>query len=80
MFSNLWVYLLSLLITDGVSPIFQRVRPSFIFCDSDVIEAVNKICLDIGLSAKLFSVDAKVNGFDSIDRILEETGEEDKFV
>lgn len=56
------------------------MRPSFIFCDSDVLESVNEIVTDIGLNVKLFSVDKEVNGFDAIDSLLKETGNEEEFV
>lgn len=65
---------------DGASHILQRVEPSFIFCDADVILPVQKIAHDIGLIARLFTVNNEVKGFDSIDSLIRVTGDEDSFV
>lgn len=73
-------FIVCLFISDGIAQILRRVRPSFIFCDSDVLESVNEIVTDIGLNVKLFSVDKEVNGFDAIDSLLKETGNEEEFV
>lgn len=66
--------------SDGISHILQRVRPSFIFCDRDVLESVNEISSETGLNAKIFSVNEEVHGFETIDSLMNETGKEDEFV
>lgn len=73
----------SILITpfsDDISTILQRLRPSFIFCDADVLESIKEITVDIELIAKLFTVNGSADGFDSINSLVSETGEEDSFV
>lgn len=67
-------------ISDGASHIIQRVEPSFIFCDADELLSVKQIIDDIGLSAKLFTVNGSVDGYDSIDELMSATGDEDSFV
>lgn len=64
---------------DGISFILQRVRPAFIFCDADVLETINQIIVDIELDAKFFIVNGTTDGYDSIDTLMQETGEEDGF-
>lgn len=66
-------------IADGISTILQRVRPTFIFCDADVLETIRDINNDIGLNAKLFTVNGSADGFDSIDNLMKATGIEDSF-
>lgn len=66
--------------SDGICDIFQRVRPSFVFCDSDIVESIKDIIRDIGLNVKIFTVNETVDGFDSIDVLMKETGNEDSFV
>lgn len=56
------------------------MRPSYIFCDADVLEAIKEIIDDIGVSAKIFIVNGSVDGYDSIDSLMIETGEEQSFV
>ncbi|XP_055297897.1 uncharacterized protein LOC129566201 [Sitodiplosis mosellana] len=65
---------------DVIAKILERVRPSFIFCDTDVLESVKKIVNGNGISAKFFTVNGSDNGCDSIDSLINETGEEDSFV
>ncbi|XP_031628671.1 4-coumarate--CoA ligase-like 7 [Contarinia nasturtii] len=67
-------------VKDGISLILQRVRPTFIFCDSDVLQTIKETTTDIGLNTKLFTVNGSLNGFDSIDSLMVETGTEDSFV
>ncbi|XP_031638217.1 4-coumarate--CoA ligase-like 7 [Contarinia nasturtii] len=62
------------------STILQRVRPSIIFCDADVLQTIKKITTEIGLNAKLFTVNGSVDGFDSIDSLMVATGTERSFV
>lgn len=64
---------------DDISKILQRVRPSFIFCDSDVFKSIKEILDDIELKAKLFTVRGTVDGVDTLDSLMVETGEEDSF-
>lgn len=56
------------------------MKPSFIFCDADVLESIKSIINDIGLEAKLFTVNGTLDGYDSIDSLIEETGDEETFV
>lgn len=67
-------------ITDGLFEIIERVGPSYIFCDADVLKPVKTIVDNIGRNAKLFTVDASVDGFDTIDNLFSKTGNEDKFM
>lgn len=79
-FSHEWIAWDTNFFSDGAAQILQRIEPSFIFCDADVLLLVEKITVDIGLNAKLFSVNGKVKGFDSIDSLMSFTGQEDSFV
>lgn len=65
---------------DGIVDIFQRIRPSFIFCDSDILDSIKDVINDIELDAKVFTVNESVDGFDSINVLMNETGNEDSFV
>lgn len=56
------------------------MRPSFIFCDADVLGAIKEIIVDIKLDAKLFIVNGSADGYDSIDTLMQETGDENAFV
>lgn len=69
-----------LIISDGIAHILQQVRPSFIFCDSDILETVNGIADKISLNAKLFLVDKQVNDFETIDSLMTRTSDENEFV
>lgn len=44
------------------------------------METIDGIAADIGLKAKLFTVNGSAGGFDSINSLVNETGEEDSFV
>lgn len=59
-----------MLFSDGIDIILERVRPSFIFCDADVLESVKEIVDRIGFSAKFFTVNESVDGYESIDSLL----------
>lgn len=65
---------------DGASHVFRRVEPSLIFCDADILTDIEKIVNDINLSAKIFTVNGTVEGFDSIDSLMTATGHESSFV
>lgn len=65
---------------DEIDSLTRKVRPTFIFCDDDVLASVEKITTDIGLNAKLFSVKGIASGYDTIDSLMAETGKESRFV
>lgn len=77
---NLSVHIICAVISDGISVIVQRVKPSIIFCDADVLQSTKEILNDIELNAKLFTVNGSINGIESIDSLVVETGREDTFV
>ncbi|XP_055297009.1 probable 4-coumarate--CoA ligase 1 [Sitodiplosis mosellana] len=60
--------------------LLDRVRPSFIFCDADVLASVKEIVNNIGFSSKFFIVNGWADGYESIDSLMNETGDEDSFV
>lgn len=65
---------------DEIDSLTRKVRPTFIFCDDDVLAWVAKITTDIGLNAKLFTVKGIASGYDTIDSLMAETGKESRFV
>lgn len=65
---------------DEIDRLTQKVKPTFIFCDDDVLASVEKITTEIGLNAKLFTVKGKASGYDTIDSLMAETGKESQFV
>lgn len=56
------------------------MRPSFVFCDADVLKSVKAVIDGAELNAQLFTVDEPVDGFDAIDDLMSETHNEDSFV
>lgn len=70
----------NLLFLDGVPHLLKRVKPQFIFCDANVLLSVKNTIDTIGLSAKLFTVNGTMDGFDTIDSLMSATGNEDTFV
>lgn len=69
-----------MIITDGNAKTLERIEPSFVFCDSVALSAVQKIVTEIGLNVKLFTVNEKVTGYESIDSLLEENGDDESFM
>ncbi|XP_031637198.1 luciferin 4-monooxygenase-like [Contarinia nasturtii] len=69
-----------LIVEDGISTILQRLRPAIIFCDADVLRSIQDTIDGIGLSAKIFTVNKSVDGYDSIDSLMVATDKEDSFV
>lgn len=65
---------------DENAKILQRVDPSYIFCDADVLSAAQKIVTDAGMNAKFFTVNENVDGYDSIESLLVDDGTEEDFV
>lgn len=65
---------------DEFDRLTRKVRPTFIFCDDDVLAWVAKITTDIGLNAKLFTVKGIASGYESIDSLMAVTGKESRFV
>ena len=66
--------------SDGIRVLLGRLRPSFIFCDADVLNAVKDVINDIGFNAEFFTVNGSADGYESIDALMKETGEEESFV
>ena len=66
--------------SDGIDAILNRLTPSFIFCDADVLESVKDMIDSIGFNAKFHTVNGSVDGYESIDALTKETGEEESFV
>lgn len=64
---------------DCMPMIMKRITPKFIFCDTQVIEAVQRLVDDIGFESKIFIVNGQVNGYDRIESLLLETGKENTF-
>lgn len=68
------------MISDGMAEILQRIEPSFIFCDADILPTVIQVNNEAGLNAKLFTVNENVDGYDSIDSLMVGDGDAHSFV
>ncbi|XP_055297527.1 uncharacterized protein LOC129566039 [Sitodiplosis mosellana] len=69
-----------LIVKDGIDVLLDRLRPSFIFGDADVLDSVKEIVNNMGFSSKFFTVNGSADAYESIDSLMNETGEEDSFV
>lgn len=59
--------------------ILQRIDPSFIFCDADILPMIDN---ETKMKAKVFTVNENVDGYDPIGSLMagDGDGDEDSFV
>lgn len=65
--------------TEGLVTILQRVQPIFIFCDTDVLGPVEEKAKKAGIKAIIFTVNGLVPGYDSIESLFKQSGQEHEF-
>lgn len=71
----------SMLSKDEIVRIFVKTKPCVIFCDSNYLDVINQAIKESRLNdVKVFIFGESVGGFESIQNLLVETGDENKFV
>lgn len=64
---------------EDIKHLWAITRPTIIFSDYDKVDRIQKISNDLMLKAKIFTFIENVEGFSSIDEVLEATEYEDSF-
>lgn len=64
---------------EDIKHMWNITKPKIIFCDPEKVVIVEETLKEINLSAKIFTLIEKIEGFGFIDEILEKTGRENEF-
>lgn len=73
------VPLCPILSKDETSRILAKIRPPVIFCDAKLYDLLKQILNELQLSSKVFTFEQYTDDVESIERLFEETGEENSF-
>lgn len=63
-----------------ITHMFRITRPKLVFCDADNLDRVRRSLSDLNLTPRIFTFDQRTNHSDSVDDLLVETHEEDRFL
>lgn len=74
------VPLFPILSKDEIARILTKIKPPIIFCDTKLYDVLKKALNEIQFNIKVFLLDGNVNGVESVESLLKETGEENSFV
>lgn len=59
---------------------FRKIKPTAVFCEVSACDQLKKALEELSFSIKVFTLSGQVDGFESVESLLVETGEEDHFV
>lgn len=74
------VPLCPILSKDEIVQILMKIKPPVMFCDKKFYDLVKEALKELKFSIKVFILDGHVDGVESVENLLKETGEEDSFV
>ncbi|XP_001662564.2 4-coumarate--CoA ligase-like 9 [Aedes aegypti] len=65
---------------DDLSHMFQAVRPTVIFCETESLEETIAACELAAITPRIILMGSHVEGYDQVDRLMMVTGQEELFV
>lgn len=65
---------------DEIARVLVRVKPVAIFCESNLYDKIDETLSEIQIDVKVYIFDKRIDNLESVDDLLKETGEEEKFV
>lgn len=65
---------------DEIIRFFLKAKPTVVFCDISACDQLNEALKDLSLNVKVFTFGGKVDGFEPVENLFAETGEENRFV
>lgn len=60
--------------------ILMKTKPSIVFCDVSAYYRLNVALKELPFKVEMFTFDGRIEGFEPIESLFVETGEEDRFV
>lgn len=69
-----------MLTTEEIVGVFQKVKPSVVFCDFDACDQLIEALNELPFTVKVFTFGGQIDGFEPIDNLFIETDEEHSFV
>lgn len=70
----------SMLSSKDIHNILEKTKPSILFCDANSYNGIYEILKNIQWTMKIFIFGAQIDGLESFENLLIETGEEKNFV
>ncbi|XP_037051846.1 uncharacterized protein LOC119085535 [Bradysia coprophila] len=65
---------------DEIARILIQIQPVALFCEANLYDRIDEVLSEIGIDVKLFIFDEHIANLESVERLMDETGEEETFV
>lgn len=65
---------------DEIVRFFLKAKPSVAFCDIGACNQLNEAISELPFTVRVFTMGGKIDGFEPVENLFVETGEEDQFV
>ncbi|XP_031624429.1 4-coumarate--CoA ligase-like 7 [Contarinia nasturtii] len=65
---------------EDLAPIFERSKPSVIFCDVEFYDLVRESLREAGSNAKIFTLNGEKGDSESVEALFQKTGKETRFI
>lgn len=65
---------------DEIVRFFLKAKPTVVFCEISGCDQLSDALIELPFSVKVFTFGGQVDGFEPVENLFAETGEEDRFV